>query len=172
MMRYGQVAALCASLLPLPCKPACTPTSGWEKGQVENQVGNVREWLFTPKVRCADLAELNAHLAARCFERGQTLYNPWHYVAALAREVVLKGMRARFYSVVDLVNQLDAEKRGEFMSERESRMTSERVFQHNRPVPVFGAGTTKQPWVDTQANPGLPSGHRLQRVLALNRRFS
>ena len=30
---------------------------------------------------------------------------------ALAREVVLKGMRARFYSVVDLVNQLDAEKR-------------------------------------------------------------
>ena len=35
---------------------ACTPASGWEKGQVENQVGNVREWLFTPKVRCADLA--------------------------------------------------------------------------------------------------------------------
>lgn len=27
---------------------ACTPESGWEKGQVENQVGNVREWLFTP----------------------------------------------------------------------------------------------------------------------------
>lgn len=25
---------------------ACTPESGWEKGQVENQVGNVREWLF------------------------------------------------------------------------------------------------------------------------------
>jgi len=22
----------------------------------------------------------------RCFERGQTLYNPWHYVAALARK--------------------------------------------------------------------------------------
>ena len=47
---------------------ACTPASGWEKGQVENQVGNVREWLFTPKVRCADLAELNAHLAARCLQ--------------------------------------------------------------------------------------------------------
>ena len=27
---------------------ACTPASGWEKGQVENQVGNIREWLFTP----------------------------------------------------------------------------------------------------------------------------
>jgi hypothetical protein len=47
---------------------ACTPASGWEKGQVENQVGNVREWLFTPKLRCADLAELNAHLAARCLQ--------------------------------------------------------------------------------------------------------
>ena len=48
---------------------ACTPAS-WlgEVGQVENQVGNVREWLFTPKVRCADLAELNAHLAARCLQ--------------------------------------------------------------------------------------------------------
>jgi transposase len=27
---------------------ACTPASGWEKGQVENQVGNLRERLFTP----------------------------------------------------------------------------------------------------------------------------
>ena len=45
---------------------ACTPAAGWEKGQVENQVGNVREWVFTPKLRFADLNELNAHLAARC----------------------------------------------------------------------------------------------------------
>ena len=29
---------------------ACTPAAGWEKGQVENQVGNLREWLFTPLV--------------------------------------------------------------------------------------------------------------------------
>jgi DNA replication protein DnaC len=34
-----------------------------------------------------------------------------HLATALARQVVLKGMRARFYSVVDLVNRLDAEKR-------------------------------------------------------------
>jgi transposase len=27
---------------------ACTPASGWEKGQVENQIGNLRERLFTP----------------------------------------------------------------------------------------------------------------------------
>jgi transposase len=28
---------------------ACTPASGWEKGQVENQVGLVRERFFTPQ---------------------------------------------------------------------------------------------------------------------------
>ena len=47
---------------------ACTPESGWEKGQVENQVGNVREWLFTPTPRFDSVAELNAWLAQRCEE--------------------------------------------------------------------------------------------------------
>ena len=47
---------------------ACTPESGWEKGQVENQVGNVREWLFTPRLRFAGFAEMNAWLATRCHE--------------------------------------------------------------------------------------------------------
>jgi len=50
---------------------ACTPASGWEKGQVENQVGNVREWLFTPLARFASFAELNAWLAIRCQELAQ-----------------------------------------------------------------------------------------------------
>jgi transposase len=45
---------------------ACTPESGWEKGQVENQVGNIREWLFTPMAKFADFAALNAWLAKRC----------------------------------------------------------------------------------------------------------
>ncbi|WP_293649998.1 IS21 family transposase, partial [Thiolapillus sp.] len=48
---------------------ACTPASGWEKGQVENQVGNVREWLFSPRPRFQDLAELNAWLAQQCREK-------------------------------------------------------------------------------------------------------
>jgi transposase len=47
---------------------ACTPESGWEKGQVENQVGNVREWLFTPTPRFLGFVELNAWLALRCKE--------------------------------------------------------------------------------------------------------
>ena len=47
---------------------ACTPAAGWEKGQIENQVGNIREWLFTPRLRFKTFAELNAWLAKRCEE--------------------------------------------------------------------------------------------------------
>ena len=176
--RYNRrFLAMCNHYLIEPT--ACTPASGWEKGQVENQVGNVREWVFTPKLHFANLAELNVYLAdrslqlarerahpeeperriaelweeersalravpapfdgyaeksarisatclvnfernrysvesryvgqvasvhayaerivvvcggeiigehPRCFERGRTLYNPWHYVAALERK--------------------------------------------------------------------------------------
>ena len=39
---------------------ACTPASGWEKGQVENQVGLVRERFFTPRLRFKSYNELNA----------------------------------------------------------------------------------------------------------------
>jgi transposase len=41
---------------------ACTPASGWEKGQVENQVGLVRERFFTPRLRVKSYEELNAWL--------------------------------------------------------------------------------------------------------------
>jgi hypothetical protein len=50
---------------------ACTPASGWEKGQVENQVGNIREWLFTPLARFASFEALNDWLATRCRELAQ-----------------------------------------------------------------------------------------------------
>ena len=53
---------------------ACTPASGWEKGQVENQVGNIREWLFTPKPRFASLTDLNDWLALRCRELASRLH--------------------------------------------------------------------------------------------------
>ena len=45
---------------------ACTPASGWEKGQVENQVNVVRERFFKPRLRFASLAELNAWLLEQC----------------------------------------------------------------------------------------------------------
>lgn len=44
---------------------ACTPASGREKGQVESQVGTVRQ---------------------RHFGRDRTVYNPWHYVPVLLRK--------------------------------------------------------------------------------------
>src|SRR6202051_12236 len=45
---------------------ACTPASGWEKGQVENQVGLVRERFFTPRLRVKNYDELNAWLMEQC----------------------------------------------------------------------------------------------------------
>jgi transposase len=45
---------------------ACTPASGWEKGQVENQVGVIRRRFFVPRPRFKSYAELNAWLLDRC----------------------------------------------------------------------------------------------------------
>jgi hypothetical protein len=45
---------------------ACTPAAGWEKGQVENQVGLVRERFFTPRLRFKSYDELNAWLLDKC----------------------------------------------------------------------------------------------------------
>ncbi|MFL6082424.1 MAG: IS21 family transposase [Mycobacterium sp.] len=55
---------MCAHHLVEPV--ACTPASGWEKGQVENQVGLVRERFFTPRLRFKTYDELNAWLADKC----------------------------------------------------------------------------------------------------------
>jgi transposase len=45
---------------------ACNPASGWEKGQVENQVGLVRERFFSPRLRVKSYDELNAWLLDQC----------------------------------------------------------------------------------------------------------
>jgi hypothetical protein len=50
---------------------ACTPASGWEKGQVENQVSVIRRQLFTPRLSFADLASLNRHLLSCCEQLGK-----------------------------------------------------------------------------------------------------
>ena len=55
---------------------ACTPASGWEKGQVENQVGNLRDQLFRPKPRVKSLAELNAWLADQCVAYARRTQHP------------------------------------------------------------------------------------------------
>jgi hypothetical protein len=55
---------------------ACTPASGWEKGQVENQVGNLRDQLFRPKPRVKSLAELNAWLEDQCIAYAKRIKHP------------------------------------------------------------------------------------------------
>jgi putative Mg2+ transporter-C (MgtC) family protein len=50
---------------------ACTPASGWEKGQVENQVGVVRQRFFAPRVRAKSYEELNACWKRRLRRRGR-----------------------------------------------------------------------------------------------------
>jgi transposase len=49
---------------------ACTPASGWEKGQVEKQVQDLRRGLFVPKLSFDDLESLNDGLLLRCNELG------------------------------------------------------------------------------------------------------
>jgi len=55
---------------------ACTPASGWEKGQVENQVGNMRDRLFLPKPRVKSLAALNAWLEDQCIAHAKATMHP------------------------------------------------------------------------------------------------
>ena len=55
---------------------ACSPASGWEKGQVENQVGNLRDRVFLPKPRVKSLGELNAWLAEQCIIYAKDTMHP------------------------------------------------------------------------------------------------
>lgn len=55
---------------------ACTPASGWEKGQVENQVGVVRRNFFTPRLKVKNFEELNTLLIERCVSWAKTHRHP------------------------------------------------------------------------------------------------
>ena len=55
---------------------ACTPASGWEKGQVENQVGLVRERFFTPRIRVKSYDELNGWLVDQCISYARAHRHP------------------------------------------------------------------------------------------------
>jgi hypothetical protein len=55
---------------------ACTPASGWEKGQVENQVGLVRERFFTPRLRVKSYEELNVWLLDQCVAYAKAHHHP------------------------------------------------------------------------------------------------
>lgn len=55
---------------------ACTPAAGWEKGQVENQVGVVRNRFFAKRRRFASLEELNEWLEGECRNHAATAKHP------------------------------------------------------------------------------------------------
>lgn len=57
-------AQMCSHYLVEPT--ACTPAAGWEKGQVENQVGSLRQRLFVPRPHVKTLDELNRFLEDGC----------------------------------------------------------------------------------------------------------
>jgi transposase len=65
---------MCSHYLVEPA--ACTPASGWEKGQVENQVGLVRERFFSPRLRVRSYEELNALLLDRCVAHARAHRHP------------------------------------------------------------------------------------------------
>jgi len=67
---------------------ACTPAAGWEKGQVESQVGTLRERLFSPRVRVRSMEELNGWLVDQCIARAMEVH-------AHVREIGKSGAPAR-----------------------------------------------------------------------------
>ena len=80
--------AMCSHYLVEPV--ACTPAAGWEKGQVENQVGNARERLFTPRLHFANYAEAQRLAGSALSRPGARERSP-----RAARQDGLGGVRSR-----------------------------------------------------------------------------
>ena len=81
---------------------ACTPASGWEKGQVENQVGLVRERFFTPRLRVTSYDELNAWLLDRC-----VAYAKAHKHPELADRTIWQAFEAERTQLVPIRGRFD-----------------------------------------------------------------
>jgi transposase len=92
---------------------ACTPASGWEKGQVENQVGLIRERLFTPRVQVKSFEELNDWLLDRCVAYAKAHKHPefkdrtiWQvFEAERANLVAVPGRFDGFHAVIASVSK-------------------------------------------------------------------
>jgi hypothetical protein len=95
--RFGQ---LCSHYLFEPT--ACTPAAGWEKGQVENQVGTVRRRFFVPRPKVKDYAELNEWLKERCLQWARSHPHP-----SLAGESVWHAYEAERPHLIPLQPRFD-----------------------------------------------------------------
>ncbi len=67
-------AQMCSHYLVEPT--ACTPAAGWENGQVENQVGSLRQRLFIPRPHVKTLEELNRQLEDGCIAYARESRHP------------------------------------------------------------------------------------------------
>src|SRR5215217_5052302 len=81
---------------------ACTPASGWEKGQVENQVGLVRERFFTPRLRFKSYDEMNGWLTDRCIS-----YAKAHRHPELTEQTIWEVFEAERPKLVPYVGRFD-----------------------------------------------------------------
>src|ERR1022692_638232 len=81
---------------------ACTPASGWEKGQVENQVGLVRERFFTLRLRFKNLDELNAWLLDQCIA-----YAKAHHHTELTEQTIWEVFEAERPKLVPYAGKFD-----------------------------------------------------------------
>ena len=81
---------------------ACTPAAGWEKGQVENQVGLVRERFFMPRLRVTSYDELNAWLLDRCIA-----YAKAHKHPEIAQRTVWQAFEDERSKLVPLPGRFD-----------------------------------------------------------------
>ena len=81
---------------------ACTPASGWEKGQVENQVGLVRERFFTPLLRFKTYDEMNAWLTDRC-----VAYAKAHHHPELTEQTIWEAFEAERPKLVPYAGRFD-----------------------------------------------------------------
>jgi transposase len=81
---------------------ACTPASGWEKGQVENQVGLVRERFFTPRLRFKTYDEMNAWLLDKCIS-----YAKAHHHPELTEQTIWEAFEAERPKLVPYAGRFD-----------------------------------------------------------------
>src|SRR3982074_800589 len=81
---------------------ACTPASGWEKGEGENQVGWVRDRFFTPRLRFKSLDELNAWLLDKCIA-----YTKAHRHPELTEQTVWEVFEAERPKLVPYAGRFD-----------------------------------------------------------------
>src|SRR6201996_1175785 len=81
---------------------ACNPASGWEKGQVENQVGLVRERFFSPRLRVKSYDELNTWLLDQCIAYARAHRHP-----ELRDQTVWSVFEAERPSLVAYVGRFD-----------------------------------------------------------------